>query len=74
MDESRTDDEREALSRRREEITGKLQALIAQDGTLDDATLQKRRERLLKQIGEIEQRLTEIDLDDRSLRCMEGGE
>lgn len=74
MDESSTDDEREALSRRRQEISSQLQALIAQDGTLDDTTLEERRERLLTQISEIEQRLTEIDLDERSLRSMEGGE
>lgn len=74
MDESSIDDEREALSQRRQEITRQLQALTAQEGTLDDATLEMRREPLLRQIGEIERRLTEIDLDERSLRCMEGGE
>ena len=74
MYESSMDDEREALSRRRQEITRQLQALTAQDGTLDAASLEMRREPLLKQIREIERRLTEMDLDERSLRCMEGGE
>ena len=68
------DDEREALRRRRREITRQLQALTAQDGTLDDDTLTMRREPLLTQIYEIERRLAEMDLDERSLRCMEGGE
>ena len=74
MDESSIDDEREALNRRRREITRQLQALTAQEATLDSDTLEIRREPLLKQIGEIERRLTEIDLDERSLRRMEGGE
>ena len=74
MDESSIDEDREALNRRRREITRLLQALTAQDGTLDADTLEMRREPLLKQIGEIERRLTEIDLDERSLRRMEGGE
>ena len=74
MDESSIDDEREALSRRRQEITRQLQALTTHEGALDDATLELRREPLLRQIGEIERRLTEIDLDERNLRCMEGGE
>ena len=74
MDESSIDDEREALSRRRREITRQLQALTAQDGRPDDDTLELRREPLLKLIGEIERRLTEINLDEQSLRRMEGGE
>ncbi len=74
MDESSIYDEREALSRRRQEITRQLQALPTQDDRLDDDTLEMRREPLLRQIHEIEQRLTEIDLDERSLRHMEGGE
>ena len=74
MDESSIDEEREALNRRRQEITGQLQSLAGQDGNLDDATLEMRREPLLKLIGEIERRLTEIDLDELSLRRMEGGE
>ena len=74
MDESNIDDEREALNRRYREITRQLQALTAQDATLDSDTLEMHREPLLKQIGEIERRLTEIDLDERSLRHMEGGE
>ena len=74
MDESSIDDEREALSRRRREITRQLQALTAQDGRLNDDTLELRREPLLRQLREIEQRLAEIDLDEKSLRRMEGGE
>ncbi len=74
MDESSIDEERDALSRRRQEITRQLKALTAQDGTLDADTLELHREPLLKQIYEIERRLAEMDLDERSLRCMEGGE
>ena len=74
MDESSIDDEREALSRRCQEITRQLQALTAQDGRLDDDALELRREAMHGQIREIEQRIAEIDLDERSLRCMEGGE
>ena len=74
MDESSIDDEREALSRRCQEITRQLQALTAQGGRLDDDALELRREAMHSQIREIEQRIAEIDLDERSLRCMEGGE
>ena len=74
MDESSIDDEREALARRRQEITRQLQSLSVQDGTLDADTLELRREPLLSQIREIEQRLSELDLDERCLRRMEGGE
>ena len=71
MDESSIDDEREALSRRRQEITRQLQALPAQDGNVDEATLEIRREPLLRQIREIERRLMEIDLDGPSPRNSE---
>ena len=74
MDESSIDDERAALSRRRQEITHQLQTLTAQDDDLDADTLEIRRNRLLSQIREIERRLADIDLDERSLRRMEGGE
>ena len=74
MDESSIDDEREALSQRCQEITDQLAALTAQDGGLDDDTLELRREPLLNQIREIKRRLTDIDLDEQSLRRMEGGE
>ncbi len=74
MDESGIDEEREALNRRRQEITSQLQSLAGQDGNRDDATLEMRREPLLSQIREIERRIADIDLDERSLRRMEGGE
>ncbi len=74
MDESSIDDEREALNLRRQGITRQLEALAKEDGTLDADTIEMRREPLLRQIRGIEQRLTEIDLDERSLRQMEGGE
>ena len=74
MDGSSIDNEREALNRRREEITRQLQSLTAQDDTRDADTLEMRREPLLSQIREIERRLTDIDLDERNLRSMEGGE
>ena len=74
MDESSIDDEREALSQRCQEITDQLAALTAQGDSLDDDTLELRREPLLNQIREIKRRLTDIDLDEQSLRRMEGGE
>ncbi len=74
MDDSSIDEAREALNRRRQEITSQLQSLAGQDGTLDAATIEMRREPLLSQIREIERRLAEIDLDERCLRRMEGGE
>ena len=74
MDESSIDEECDALSRRRQEIARQLQALTAQADTLDADTLEKRREPLLGQIREIEQRLADIQLDEQSLRRMEGGE
>ena len=74
MDESSNDEEREVLNRRRQKTTRQLQALTARDSSLDDATFELRRESLLKQIGEIERHLAEIDLDEQNLRRMEGGE
>ena len=74
MDESSIDEEREVLNRRCQEITRQLQALTAPDGNLDDDTLEMRRNTLLRQIREIERQLVDIDLDERSLRRMEGGE
>ncbi len=74
MDESSIDEEREVLNRRRQQITGQLQALTAQNGTADRTTYDLRRNTLLSQIREIERRLADIDLDERSLRRMEGGE
>ncbi len=68
------DDEREALNRRRQEITRQLQELTAHDGTLDSATLEMRREPLLRELREIDHRLADIQLDEQSLRRMEGGE
>ena len=74
MDESSIDEEREALNLRRREISRKLQALTAQNGTLDVDALEMRREPLLSQIREIERRLADIDLDACNLSRMEGGE
>ena len=74
MDESSIEEEREASNRRRQEITGQPQSLAGQNGNLDDDTFEMRREPSLKQICEIERLLAELDLDERSLRRMEGGE
>ena len=74
MNASSIDDEREALNRNRQEINRQLQALTAREGTLDHASHEMRRNTLLSQIREIERRLADIDVDERSLRCMEGGE
>lgn len=74
MNASSIDDEREALNRNRQEINRQLQALTAPEGTLDRASHEMRRNTLLSQILEIERRLADIDVDERSLQCMEGGE
>jgi hypothetical protein len=74
MDESSIDGEREALNRRREEVTRQLQSLTAQDGNLDGGTAEMRRDALLSEIREIDCRLADLQLDEESLRRMEGGE
>lgn len=74
MDESSIDKEHAALNRRRQEITSQLQSLAGQDPNLDEAMVEMRRKPLLAQLSEVERRLAEMDIDDRSLRCMEGGE
>ncbi len=74
MDESGIDEECAVLNRRRREITGQLQALIAQDDGLDDDSLELRRGPLLSELREIDRCLADIQLDEQSLRRMEGGE
>jgi len=74
MDESSIDDEREALNRRRQEITLLLRSLAALDSNLDQTSHDTHRSRLQGQIRELDRRLAEIDLDEGSLRRMEGGE
>ena len=74
MDESSIDEEREALNCRREQITRQLQSLTTQNSNLDRTANDIRRNSLLNQIREIERRLVDIDLDEQSLRRMEGGE
>ena len=68
------DDEREALNRRSEELTRKLQALTAQKGMLEQNTYRERSDALLTDIRQVERRLAEIGLDEQSLRQMEGRE
>ena len=68
------DDEREALSRRSEELTRKLQALTTQKDMLEQNTYRERRDALLTEIRKVERRLAEIGLDEQSLRQMEGRE
>jgi hypothetical protein len=74
MDESRIDDEREALNRRRQEITLQLRSLTTRDSNLDQTSHDTHRSTLQDQIRELDRRLAEIDLDEGSLRRMEGGE
>ncbi len=74
MDESSMDDERAALNRRRQEINRELEGHAAQDRILDRATLDMRRDALLSELREIDHRLADIQLDEQSLRRMEGGE
>ena len=74
MDESSIDEEREALNRRRREIDRELHGPRAQNRTLDRATFGVRRDALLSELREIDHRLADIQLDEESLRRMEGGE
>jgi len=74
MDELSIDVEREALKRRRQEITLLLGSLPAQDNNLDQPSHDTRRSTLQGQIRELDRRLAEIDLDEASLHRMEGGE
>ena len=68
------DDEREALNRRSEELTRKLQALTAQKDKLEQNTYREHSDALLTEIRKVERRLAEIGLDEQSLRQMEGRE
>ena len=54
MDESSIDDEREALNRRRQEITLLLRSLIAQDSNLDETSHDTRCRTLQGQIRELD--------------------
>ncbi len=74
MDELSLDVEREALKRCRQEITLLLGSLTAQNSNLDQTSYDTRRSTLLGQIRELDRRIAEIDLDEGSLRRMEGGE
>lgn len=74
MDEPSIDEEREALNRRRREINRELQGPMAQHHSLDRATFGLRRDALLRELREIDRRLADIQLDEQSLRSMEGGE
>ena len=74
MGESSIDDEREALNRRREEITLLLRSLPAQDGSVDQPSREARRIAQLNQIKELDRRLAEIALDEEGSSRMEGGE
>ena len=68
------DDEREALNRRSEQLTRKLQALTAQKDILEQNTYRERSDALLTEIRKVERRLAEIGLDEQSLRQREGRE
>ena len=68
------EDESEALEGRREEMHRQLCILIAEKETLEPATFSQRHDALLSEIHNIEQRLADVHLDQRSLQHMEGGE
>ena len=74
MDESSIVEEREALKRRRCEIERQLQALTRQEISVGRTSQDMRRDTLVGEICGIDRRLAEIDLDEQSLRRMEGGE
>ena len=68
------DDELEALNRYKRELQRRLAALLAQNDTLTPTNFDQRQESLQRQIHEIEHRLADLNLDEQSLRRMEGGE
>ena len=74
MDSFNSEDEREALEARREEMRRQLCVLLTEKETLEDATFTQRHEALLSEIHEIEYRLADLRLDEQSLQHMEGGE
>ena len=74
MNGSGIDDQREVLNHRRKKLDRQLQALTAQKDMLKHNTYGERRDALLSTIHEVERRLAEIGLDERSLRQMEGRE
>ena len=74
MDHFNFEDERETLQRRRREIQRQLGELLAQKGTLEQATFSQRHNVLLSEIQEVEQRLADLYLDEQSALHMEGRE
>jgi hypothetical protein len=66
--------EREALSCRRHEIVSKLEELTVPGERSDPVSDDVERGVLLCRIREIDRRLTDISLDERSLCQMEGRE
>ena len=68
------EDESEALEGRRKEMHRQLCILIAEKETHEQATISQRHDALLSEIHKIEQRLTDVHLDQKSLQHMEGGE
>ena len=74
MNGSGIDDEREVLNRRREDLDRQLLALTARKDMAEQTTYKERRDALLREIHEVERRLVEIGLDERSQCQMEGRE
>ncbi len=74
MNACHIDEQRRVLNHRRQEVDGQLQALAAQEESLDQKTYRERRNTLLNEIHEIEHRLDDIYIDELSLQHMEGNE
>jgi hypothetical protein len=68
------DQEREALIRRRQELSRDLEELGSPNVPLRVSELQTRRERIADEVHEIQTHLAELNVDERNSASMEGRE
>jgi hypothetical protein len=68
------DQEREALIRRRQELSRDLEELASANAPLKVSELQTRRERIADEVHEIQTHLAELNVDERNSASMEGRE
>jgi hypothetical protein len=68
------DQEREALIRRRQELSRDLEELGSPNVPLRVSELQTRRERIADEVHEIQTHLAELNVDERNIASMEGRE
>ena len=74
MVECELDQQREVLIRRRHALARDLQELAPLNATLEISDPQARRKRIAAELHEIETRLAELHIDERSIASMEGRE